>query len=108
MAYEHGEGGVKLSSRCLDDIVAIPGAKDMGSAETPQVLRESSFHASDGWDIERVQIGAYRLFREPMKKPCTIEGYGATWVAADDDCMLSEVDPTGLVVPKPPKKAGRK
>ncbi len=99
---------MKLASLFLDDIVSVPGAKDGGTGTPRQTLMDSSFHASDGWDIERVERGVYRLFREPMQKPATIEGYGASWIAADDNIAITEVDPTGLVVQRPPKKAGRR
>ncbi len=89
---------MKLASIWFDDIISVPGGKDGGSGTPRQTLMEQSFHASDGWEIERVGPLMYRLFREPMLRPATIEGYPASWLAADDNIAITEVDPTGLVV----------
>ena len=69
---------MKLSALYLDDNVAVPGwTRVAGGVSTG---RDSSFNATDGWDIERVEPGVYRLMREGMPAPVCIEGYGASYV----------------------------
>lgn len=75
---------MKIQSIWFDDLVVIAGAKDLGSAHAPQDLREQSFHASEGWDIEQAEAGVFRLFRAPMTKPVTVGGYGYSYVQADE------------------------
>ena len=75
---------MKLAAVYFDDTVVIPGGKDLGSGQKRQDLRESTFHASEGWDLERVEPGVYRLRCEGMAEPAYVEGYGSTFVKAPD------------------------
>lgn len=79
---------MKLASVYFDDIVVIPGGKDNGSGEGLQPLRESSFHAADGWSITMLTAPAgvsFSLFREGMPAPVTVGGYGFSYVAASEE-----------------------
>jgi hypothetical protein len=77
---------MKLSSVYFDDTVCIPGGKDVGGGLARHDLRESSFHASDGWSIEDIGGGEFRLHREGMERPCIVGGYGYTRVAPPETC----------------------
>jgi hypothetical protein len=71
---------MKLAAVYFDDTVCIPGGKDVGGGMARQDLRESSFHAEDGWTIEDIGGGEFRLSREGMDRPCIVGGYGYTRV----------------------------
>ncbi len=90
---------MKLSAVYFDDTVVIPGGKDTGSAQPRQDLRESSFHASEGWTLERVERGVYRIWSEGMPKPAHVEGYGSTYVEADrapGSVVVTSIDGDGV------------
>lgn len=74
---------MKLRELHFDDLVVIPGWQRMAGGTAQG--REQSFHADEGWNLWRWQPGVYRLWREGMPNAVTIEGYGASWVSADDD-----------------------
>lgn len=69
---------MKLAAVYFDDNVVIPGAKDTGGGMY-QDLRESCFHAVDGWTIRRHCAQVYSLWREGMSEPAFVEGYGSTF-----------------------------
>lgn len=71
---------MKLASVYFDDNVCIPGGKDTGGGVRHD-LRESSFHASDGWDIEWDGHVLFTLWHEGMPTPARVGGYGFTFVA---------------------------
>jgi len=85
---------MKLAALYFDDTVVIPGAKDLGAGTPRQDLRESTFHASEGWQLDEVEDDVFRIWREGMPSACIVGGYGYTYVIAVD-----QVDPTGLVIP---------
>lgn len=86
---------MKLSALYLDDNVAVPGwTRVAGGVNTG---RDSSFTAIDGWDIERVEPGVYRLMREGMPEPVCIEGYGASYVVLRAfDALYNQVNERDL------------
>lgn len=92
---------MKLSAVYFDDTVVIPGGKDLGSGQPRQDLRESSFHAVDGWEIEEVREGVFRLFQVGMVKPCMVGGYGYTVVEAD---RVPDAEPPTIAPPAKAKK----
>jgi hypothetical protein len=71
---------MKLSRLCLGDLVCIPLGKDSGSAVPRSDLRESSFSAADGWDLEMVTPGVFVVLRDGMPEPVTIGSSDYTYV----------------------------
>lgn len=76
---------MRLASIYFDDTVCIPGGKDVGGGLARQDLRDSAFHAADGWSIEMLRDTMYVTFRikcEGMTEAALIGGYGYTAVPA--------------------------
>lgn len=84
---------MKLAAVYFDDTVVIPGAKDIGGG-TFQDLRESSFHASDGWDIDWDGRVLFTLWREGMANVAKVGGYGFTFIA--EHAAAPSVDMRGV------------
>ncbi len=87
---------MKLASVYFDDHVVIPGGKDLGGGLARSDLREASFHAADGWDIE--WDGAlFTLWCEGMPRPVKVGGYGFTFVEAEfaGTAVVTSIDGPG-------------
>lgn len=64
----------------LDDHVAIPGGRQLGS--TCDTLRADLFSAADGWDIRETLPGTFSLSAPWMPHSVTVGGYGYTYTRA--------------------------
>lgn len=83
---------MKLAFLCFDDMVVVPGwTRTLGGSS---IATESRFTAADGWTLERLGDMRFRVWREDMPAPVVIEGYGASYVEAQEQAEA-----------KPPKKA---
>lgn len=76
---------MKIASLWLDDIVVVPGGRELGGDHRTD-LRDASFHASEGWQIhETSSPGVFTVQREGMTDPVIIGGYGYSYVKAADE-----------------------
>lgn len=73
---------MRLAAVYFDDTVCIPGGKDVGGGMARQDLRDSCFHANDGWSINEIRDGVFVLHREGMAEAATVGGYGYTYTMA--------------------------
>lgn len=74
----------KLASLWLDDIVVVPAGMETGIGQPRVDYRDTSFHASEGWDIRETLPGVFSLLREGMPAPVTVGGYGYSYVRAEE------------------------
>jgi hypothetical protein len=72
---------MKLAAVYFDDTVCIPGGKDVGGGASRQDLRESTFSAADGWQIDWDGHVLFTIWREGMPSVAKVGGYGFTFVA---------------------------
>lgn len=86
---------MKIVSLHLDDMVVISLGKSVGTDQARVDLRDSSFHAADGWDIRETLPGVFSLVCEGMPEPVTVGGYGYSYVRANEP-MTSESNVIGL------------
>lgn len=84
---------MKLAALYFDDQVVIPGYVAV-SGGTSQ-YRDTTFHADEGWDIQRVERGVFRIWREGMPAPVMLEGYGASWVEMPESSSPAAEPSTG-------------
>lgn len=85
---------MRLRELHFADLVVISGWVRVAGG-TAQA-REQSFHADEGWVLERVEPGVYRVQREDMAEPVTVEGYPASYVVAT------------MVFPSKPKRSRKR
>lgn len=79
---------MKLRELHFDDLVVIPGWQRMAGGTA--YAREQSFHSDEGWTLERTDAMTFRLYREGMPKPVTVEGYPASYVVAPIEAVAVE------------------
>jgi hypothetical protein len=72
---------MKLLALYFDDQVVIPGYVAIAGGTSQH--REQSFTADDGWDLECVGPGVFKLSREGMERPVFVGGYG--WSAVFEE-----------------------
>lgn len=84
---------MKLRELHFAELVVVPGW--VRQAGGPSVGREQSFSAAEGWTLERIEDRTYRVHREDMPEPVTIEGFAASYVVAapEEDYGSPEVAP---------------
>ncbi len=69
----------------FDAQIVVPQGKSNGEGLPRVDLRETSFHASDGWDIRETLPGVFSLHIEGMTSPCTVGGYGYSYVQKHEE-----------------------
>lgn len=87
---------MKLSSVHFDDLVPVVGTDQ----------RELAFHASEGWDIERIAPLTYRIRgverRDGKVTPLdfTAEGFAASWAEMPAPVVVAELEPAPVAAPR--------
>lgn len=81
---------MKLAEIHFDWQPVISGADARGEALLFPLRNQSTFTAAEGWSIEKLASGEFRLFRDGMPAPVVV-GDGYTYVAVPGDKLTVDV-----------------
>lgn len=69
----------RLATLHLDGNVVIPEGRDLGVGQPRGDHRDQSFSASEGWSLEEVTPGVFRIRCEGMSAAVTVGGHGYSY-----------------------------